>query len=144
MSQMITVSSTTWTRTYFADGENRDSYRKSAGRKKNRIMVLFYCSYEWFNLFLVACYATLQPALSVCQSVHPSIGPSITLYFFLVFAVFGLTAPALVIKWHFFSCRHAILKETLSIRQSVGPSVCHTLLFFGFCGLWPHCSCPND
>ena len=28
-----------------------------------------------------------------------------------------------------------------SVRPSVGPSV--TLLFFGFCGLWPHCSCPN-
>ena len=31
-----------------------------------------------------------------------------------------------------------------SVRPSVGPSVRHTLLFLGFCGLWPHCSCPND
>ena len=44
----------------------------------------------FFHLFLVACYATLHPALSVC------------------------------------------------------PLVCHTLLFFCFCGLWPHCSCPSD
>ena len=28
------------------------------------------------------------------------------------------------------------------VGRSVGPSVRHTLLFF--CGLWPHCSCPND
>ena len=56
--------------------------------------------------FLVACYATLQPALSVRWSVRPSIGPSI--------------------------CRSVYL------------SVRHTLLFLGFCGLWLHCSCPND
>ena len=31
-----------------------------------------------------------------------------------------------------------------SVRPSVGPSVRHTLLFLGFCGLWPHCSCPSD
>ena len=30
----------------------------------------------------------------VGPSVRPSIGPSVTLYFFWVFAVFGLTAPA--------------------------------------------------
>ena len=52
--------------------------------------------------FLVACYATLQPALSV----RPS--------------------------------------DRRSVRPSVRPSVRHTLLFLGFCGLWPHCSCPND
>ena len=49
-------------------------------------------------MFLVACYATLHPALSVRRSV----------------------------------------------RRSVGPSVRHTLLFLGFCGLWPHCSCQSD
>ena len=56
--------------------------------------------------FLVACYATQHPALSVRPSVDPSVGPSvglsvrrfITLYFFLVFAVFGLTAPAQMIE----------------------------------------------
>ena len=52
-------------------------------------------------LFLVACYVTLQPALSVRWSVHPlvclSVGSSVTLYFFWVFAVFGLTAPAQMI-----------------------------------------------
>ena len=31
-----------------------------------------------------------------------------------------------------------------SVRPSVCWSVHHTLLFFCFCGLWPHCSCPND
>ena len=34
------------------------------------------------------------------------------------------------------------------VGPSLGPlvrwSVHHTLLFWGFCGLWPHCSCPND
>ena len=44
--------------------------------------------------FLVACYASLHPALSVLPLVRPS-----HFTFFLVFAVFGLTAPALVIKW---------------------------------------------
>ena len=45
--------------------------------------------------FLVACYATLHPALSVHTSVRPLVRLS-----------------------HF--------------------------TFFGFCGLWPHCTCPND
>ena len=31
---------------------------------------------------------------SVRRSVGPSVGPSVTLYFFRVFAVFGITAPA--------------------------------------------------
>ena len=44
--------------------------------------------------FLVACYATLQPALSV----RPLVRPSVTLYFLAVFAVFSLTAPAKMIK----------------------------------------------
>ena len=49
--------------------------------------------------FLVACYATLHPALSVRRSLGPSVGPSVTLYFFgFFFAVFGLTAPAQMIK----------------------------------------------
>ena len=29
-------------------------------------------------------------------------------------------------------------------QRTVRPSVHHTLLFSGFCSLWPHCSCPND
>ena len=50
---------------------------------------------EWHpEMFLVACYATLHPALSVRRSVRRSVRPSVTLYFFWVFAVFGLTAPA--------------------------------------------------
>ena len=31
-----------------------------------------------------------------------------------------------------------------SLRPSVCRSVRHTLLFLGFWGLWPYCSCPND
>ena len=31
-----------------------------------------------------------------------------------------------------------------SVRPSAGPSVRHTLLFLGFCVLWPHCSSPSD
>ena len=33
---------------------------------------------------------------------------------------------------------------TRFVGPSVGPSVRHTLLFLGFCGRWPHCSCPSD
>ena len=36
------------------------------------------------------------------------------------------------------------LSVGLSVSQSVGPLVHHILLFLFFCGLWPHCSCPND
>ena len=47
--------------------------------------------------FLVACYATLHPALSVRRSVRRSVRPSVTLYFFWVFGIFGFTAPAQMI-----------------------------------------------
>ena len=53
-----------------------------------------FCFTDFLSGFLVACYATLQPALSVRPSVGPSVRPSVTLYFFWVFAVFGVTAPA--------------------------------------------------
>ena len=33
---------------------------------------------------------------------------------------------------------------TRFVGPSVRRSVHHTLLFSAFCGLWPHCSCPND
>ena len=36
------------------------------------------------------------------------------------------------------------LSVGLSVRRSVRRSVRHTLLFLGFCGFWPHCSCPSD
>ena len=47
-------------------------------------------------LLLVACYATLHPALSVRRSVRQSVCLSVTL-FFGFFAVYGLTAPAQMI-----------------------------------------------
>ena len=52
-----------------------------------------------FEVFLVACYATLHPALSVGRSVGQSVGgwsvgPSP--FFFGVFKLFGLTAPSQV------------------------------------------------
>ena len=52
--------------------------------------------------FLVACYVTLHPAMSVCRSVGPLVRPSVR--------------P--LVHW------------------SVHPSVCHTLLFLFFCGLY--------
>ena len=55
------------------------------------------CMYKWIILtqtFLVACYATLHSALLV----RPFVRPSVRL-FFRVFAVFGHTAPAQMIKW---------------------------------------------
>ena len=30
------------------------------------------------------------------------------------------------------------------VGQLVRPSIGTTLLLWGFCGLWPHCSCPSD
>ena len=38
--------------------------------------LLYYCSSPYALVFLVGCYATLQPALSVGPSVRPSVGPS--------------------------------------------------------------------
>ena len=56
--------------------------------------------------FLVACYVTLHPALSVRWSIGPlvrwSVGPSVrrsVRHTLLFFAVFGLTAPAQIMKW---------------------------------------------
>ena len=46
-----------------------------------------------FAFFLVACYATLHPALSVRRSVGWSVGRS-PFYFFGVFELFEHTAPA--------------------------------------------------
>ena len=53
----------------------------------------------WSNCpsnFLVACYATLHPALSVRRSVGQSVRPSVrhTLLFFVFFFMYSLTAPA--------------------------------------------------
>ena len=45
---------------------------------------------------LVECYATLHPALLVCPSVRPSVRHTLLFWFF---AVYGLTAPAQMIKW---------------------------------------------
>ena len=39
---------------------------------------------------------------------------------------------------------YTTLHPALSVRPSIRRSVRHTLLFWGFCGLWPYCSCPND
>ena len=47
--------------------------------------------YEYFELFSRALCDSTPP---LC----PFVGPSFTLYFFLVFAVFGLTAPAQMIE----------------------------------------------
>ena len=59
------------------------------------IDLAFFSSFSWLFAgihFLVACYATLHPALSVrrsvSQSVRPSAHRSVTLYFFLGFCGF--------------------------------------------------------
>ena len=44
--------------------------------------------------FLVACYTTLHPALSIRPSVGLSVSRSVTFYFFLWFYIFDLSAPA--------------------------------------------------
>ena len=59
----------------------------------------YFFVYFPFSLFLVACTRLYNP---LCRSVRPSVCPSVrrsvTLYFFEVFAVFGLTAPAKMIE----------------------------------------------
>ena len=73
-------------------------------------------------------HATLQPALSVGPLVPWSICPQVRQTF-----------------WSRATQLYTPLCRSIrpSVRPSVGPSV--TLyFFFGFCGLWPHCSCPND
>ena len=49
---------------------------------------IHFCSQ--FRSFLVACYATLQPALSVRPSIRPPVSPSVPLYIFLGFCDFRL------------------------------------------------------
>jgi len=44
---------------------------------------LWWCKRLYFlTIFLVACYATLHPALSVRPSVHPFVGPTVSLFCF--------------------------------------------------------------
>ena len=50
------------------------------------------------QLIVSRVHATLHPALSVRWSVGPSVGLSVTLYFFGVFELFGLTAPAQLLR----------------------------------------------
>ena len=53
--------------------------------------------------------------------------------------IFLLIAQNYWLNWKIFS---RVLRD--STPRFVGPSVGHTLLFWDFCGFWPHCSCPND
>ena len=100
-------------------------------------------------VFKVACYATQHPASLVPRSVGPSVGPSVTLYFFgfLQFLVADKRLYTL-------PCR--------SVRPSLSPSIhwSHFQIPSSFrptapakpsaTGLpcirpfWPHCSCSND
>ena len=50
-------------------------------------------------IFFSRVHATLQPALSVGRSVGWLVGRSVTLYFFLWFYFFDLTAPAQMVWW---------------------------------------------
>ena len=54
--------------------------------------------------------------------------------------------PPKKLDFRFFLSRATRLYTPLcrSVRRSVRSLVRHTLLFWGFCGIWPHCSCPND
>ena len=55
-------------------------------------------------MFLVACYATLHPALSVHPSVRPSVRPSVTLYFFGGFCGF----------WPYCSCPNDLVTSIMA------------------------------
>ena len=57
-----------------------------------------YIKIHQTHIFLVACYATLHPALEVRWSVDPSVRPShFIIFFFLGFGILGFTAPAKMI-----------------------------------------------
>ena len=47
-------------------------------------------------------------------------------------------------SYNYFFSRLLSDSTTRFVGPSVRWSVRHTLLFLGFWGLWPYCSCPND
>ena len=57
--------------------------------------LLYYCSSPYALVFLVACYATLQPALSVRPSVRRSVRPSHFTFFGFLRSLASLLLP----KW---------------------------------------------
>ena len=70
-------------------------------------------------------YCCSTSALRGCQSACQWTSWNWTWTWFIIVDVFFL----------FLGACYATLQPALSVR--------HTLLFV-FCGLWPHCSCPND
>ena len=79
--------------------------------------------------------------ISVNRTQHfLSIHLSVKLSFFHIFGVYGWFLNGLTF---IVACTWLYNPLCRSVRPSVRPSV--TLYFFsGFCGLWPHHSCPND
>ena len=48
------------------------------------------------------------------------------------------------LEWEYYMTLHPALSVCWSIGWSIHPSICHTLLFLGIWGLWPHYPCPSD
>ena len=104
------------------------------------LFVLIFLSFflpPFLSCFLIFFHHSILFSVFLCFSLR------LFVCFFLFFVLFrcvrqehisikGLVRP---------SVRPSVC---LSVRPSVRPSIIHTLLFLGFCGLWPHCSCPND
>ena len=62
---------------------------------KENLLVQWFIEDTWASSFLVACYATLHPALSVRPSVGPSVRPS----HFTFFGFLRFLASLLLPKW---------------------------------------------
>ena len=70
---------------------------------------------------------------SLCPSIGRLIGRSVTFHFFLCFQSRARDSTT----------RFVGPSVRRSVRPSVRPSIA-LYFFWGFCGFWPYCSCPND
>ena len=72
------------------EGQNPATRKESIFKRAGSQQILI----QWVCSRVLRDSTTRFVGPSVRPSVHWSVGPSVTLYFFWVFAVFGLTAPA--------------------------------------------------
>ena len=92
---------------------------------------VFSLNYQYFERFLVSCYATLDPALSVRRSVGLHESKSVKTH---ISAPAHLSATGMAVyPTLFFSRVHATLQPALSVGRLVGWSVGRSrFTFFGF------------
>ena len=77
----------------------------------------------------ICVHATIKEPLAVRSSVHPSVCPSVGPF---VHPSVGFCARLYVRRF-----------VRPSVHLSVCPFVRHIWLFWGLCGFWSYCSCPN-